>query len=69
MLSDPIMDASAHDYELEERAARLPHCWNCGEPITEGTHIKMRYGAVLLDFWLCDECISDFREDAEDDYS
>lgn len=29
----------------------------------------MRYGAVLLDFWLCDECINDFREDAEDDYS
>lgn len=28
----------------------------------------MRYGAVLLDYWLCDECISDFREDAEDEY-
>lgn len=69
MLNDPIRDAEAYQLEEEEIMNRLPHCWNCGEPITEGTHIKMRYGAVLLDYWLCDECINDFREDAEDDYS
>lgn len=69
MLNDPIMDASAHDYETEEYLNRLPHCHECGEPVAEGLHIRTRYGMISLDFWLCDECARDMKESAEDDYT
>ena len=50
-----------YDRDREHRAAKLPKCERCGEPIYQ-------YKAVRIGrCWYCDGCMEEMREDTTED--
>lgn len=59
--NNPIADFHRYDAEQNRRLERLPVCHNCGEPIQQNRAVH------IDDWWFCDDCLKDLREDIEDD--
>lgn len=65
---EPYAEYEQRELEREERGNRLPHCWNCGEPIWySGIHIVGRNRTEWLDMWLCTACAQDMEEETNED--
>lgn len=60
MRMEPADELDWIESRREQEEARLPHCWNCGDPIRYGAHIKR-------DMWICPACIEDMMEEVEDE--
>ena len=50
-----------YDRQREARAAKLPTCERCGEPIFELKAVRWKH------MWFCDFCLEEMREDTTDD--
>ena len=55
---DPVADAEAYSRDQDRRLSKYPKCAECGEPITDETHI-------YIGKHYCHDCISDNKVDTD----
>ena len=53
---NPTYDADRYWQKQEEKLARRPKCFECGEHIQDETGFHFFYPRLAIDFWICHKC-------------